>query len=308
MRIVSLLPSATEIVCALGLGDQLVGVTHECDFPATVRALPKVTRTLIPTDASSAAIDGLVRDRLGAGSALYALDEAMLERLRPDLIVTQALCDVCAVAEDEVRAAACRLPGGPRVLNLEPETLDQVLACIGDVARAAGVAYRAAEVVAGLRARVQAVVERSGGAARRPRVALLEWLDPPFSTGHWNPELIRLAGGEDGLGREGAKSVTLAWDEVVAYQPEVVVIACCGFTAERTLQETGVLAKVEGWSDVPAVRDGRVWVADGAAYFSRPGPRLVDSLEVLAHVLHPDAFPLAPGLQPPVRLEAIAAD
>ena len=302
MRIVSLLPSATEIVCALGLADQLVGVTHECDFPPSVRALPRVTRTLIPTDANSAAIDALVRDRLGARSALYALDEPMLERLRPDLIVTQALCDVCAVAEDEVRAAACRLPGGPRVLNLEPETLDQVLGCIADVARAAGVAYRAAEVVASLRARVQAVVERTGGAARRPRVALLEWLDPPFSTGHWNPELVRLAGGEDGLGREGAKSVTLAWDEVVAYRPEVIVIACCGFTAERALQETGVLARVEGWADLPAVRDGRVWVADGAAYFSRPGPRLVDSLELLAHVIQPGRVPLPPGVAAPLPL------
>jgi len=302
VRIVSLLPSATEIVCALGLGDQLVGVTHECDFPAPVRALPKVTRTLIPTDASSAAIDTLVRDRLGARSALYALDEAMLERLHPDLIVTQALCDVCAVAEDEVRAAACRLPGGPRVLNLEPETLDQVLACIADVARAAGVAHRAAEVVGSLRARVQAVVERTGGAARRPRVALLEWLDPPFSTGHWNPELIRLAGGEDGLGREGAKSVTLRWEDVVAYRPEVIVIACCGFTAERTMQETGVLARVEGWAGLPAVRDGRVWVADGAAYFSRPGPRLVDSLELLAHLIQPDRVVLPPGVQAPIPL------
>ena len=302
MRIVSLLPSATEIVCALGLGDRLVGVTHECDYPPPVRTLPKVTRTLIPTDATSAVIDGLVRDRLGAGSALYSLDEPMLARLRPDLIVTQALCDVCAVAEDEVRAAACRLPGGARVLNLEPETLDQVLACIGDVARAAGVAYRAAEVVEALRARVDAVVQRTRGASNRPRVALLEWLDPPFSTGHWNPELIRLAGGEDGLGREGARSVALRWEDVVAYRPEVVVIACCGFTAERTLQETPVLEGVAGWADVPAVRDGRVYVADGAAYFSRPGPRLVDSLELLAHAIHPDRNPLPAAVSAPLRM------
>ena len=274
MRIVSLLPSATEIVCALGLADQLVGVTHECDFPPSVRALPRVTRTLIPTDASSAAIDALVRDRLGARSALYALDEAMLERLRPDLIVTQALCDVCAVAEDEVRAAACRLPGRPRVLNLEPETLDQVLGCIADVARAAGVAYRAAEVVASLRARVQAVVERTGGAARRPRVALLEWLDPPFSTGHWNPELVRLAGGEDGLGREGAKSVTLAWDEVVAYRPEVIVIACCGFTAERAHAGDGRAGAGRGVGRSPrGARRPRVGRRRGRVFQpSRPAP------------------------------------
>jgi iron complex transport system substrate-binding protein len=300
VRIVSLLPSATEIVCALGLGDRLVGVTHECDFPPRVRALPRVTRTLIPTDAPSAVIDALVRDRLRARSALYSLDEEMLERLRPDLIVTQALCDVCAVAEDEVRAAACRLPGGPRVLNLEPETLDEVLACIGDVARAAGVASRAEEEVARLRARVAAVAERNAGVTRRPRVALLEWLDPPFSTGHWNPELIRLAGGEDGLGREGARSVALRWEDVVAYRPEVVVIACCGLTAERALEETPALARVAGWADLPAVRHGRVFVADGAAYFSRPGPRLVDSLELLAHVVHPDRNPLPAGVAGPL--------
>jgi iron complex transport system substrate-binding protein len=310
VRIVSLLPSATEIVCALGLEDRLVGVTHECDFPPPVRALPKVTRTLVPTGAPGAVIDALVRDRLAARSALYSLDAAMLERLRPDLIVTQALCDVCAVAEDEVKEAACRLPGGPRVLNLEPETLDQVLACIAEVARAAGVAGRAAGVVAALRARVDAVVARTRAVARRPRVALLEWLDPPFSTGHWNPELIRLAGGEDGLGRAGAKSVALRWEDVVAYRPEVVVIACCGFTAERAMEEASALAGVAGWADLPAVRDGRVFVTDGAAYFSRPGPRLVDSLELLAHVLHPGRAPLPAAVAAPLRLGALrtAAD
>jgi iron complex transport system substrate-binding protein len=307
VRIVSLLPSATEIVCALGLEDALVGVTHECDHPPSVLRLPKVTRTLVPTDASSREIDGIVRDRLGAGSALYALDEAEVERLRPDLIVTQALCDVCAVAEDEVRAAARRLPGRPRVLNLEPETLDEVLGCIREVAEAAGCAARGDEVVGALRARVDAVVARNRDVASRPRVALLEWLDPPFSTGHWNPELIRLAGGEDGLGRAGAKSVALRWEQVVAYRPEVVVIACCGFTAERALQETGVLAAVEGWADLPAVRDGRVFVADGAAYFSRPGPRLVDSLELLAHVIHPARNPLPAWVQPPKLLAATAS-
>ena len=302
MRIVSLLPSATEIVCALGLEDALVGVTHECDHPPSVLRLPRVTRTLVPIDASSREIDGIVRDRLGAGSALYSLDEAEVERLRPDLIVTQALCDVCAVAEDEVRAAARRLPGRPRVLNLEPETLDEVLGCVLEVAEAAGCPARGEAVVASLRARVDAVVARNRDVATRPRVALLEWLDPPFSTGHWNPELVRMAGGEDGLGREGAKSVALRWEQVIAWRPEVVVIACCGFTAERALQETGVLAGVDGWSDLPAVRDGRVYVADGAAYFSRPGPRLVDSLELLAHLLHPDRVPLAPGIAAPRRL------
>lgn len=302
MKIVSLLPSATEIICALGLEDQLVGVTHECDFPRTVLGLPKVTKTLIPTDASSGEIDRLVRDRLGAQSPLYTLDMEALERLRPDLIVTQALCDVCAVAEEEVRNAACLLPSSPRVLNLEPETLGEVLECIRDVAIATAVERRGVETVAALRSRVDAVVSRGTKLRSRPRVALLEWLDPPFSTGHWNPELVRLAGGEDGLGREGERSVTLRWEQVITWRPEVVLISCCGFTAERTMQEIGILRDVVRWEDVPAVRAGQVFVTDGAAYFSRPGPRLVDSLELLAHVIHPDVHPLPAWVIPPIRL------
>lgn len=306
-RIVSLLPSATEIICGIGLEDQLVGVTHECDFPRSVLALPKVTRTLIPTDASSAEIDRLVRERLGAQSggaaaALYSLDMDALEQLRPDLIVTQALCDVCAVAEEEVRDAACRLPGGPRVLNLEPETLEEVLDCILQVGDATEHEPQAADVVASLRARVAAVVAASKRLKHRPRVALLEWLDPPFSTGHWNPGLVRLAGGIDGLGKEGEKSRTLRWEEVIAWQPHVVLISCCGFTTERTMQEVGVLNDVPGWTGVPAVRAGRVYVTDGASYFSRPGPRLVDSLELLAHVIGPESTPLPEWVSPPVRL------
>ena len=298
----SLLPSATEIICELGLRDQLVGVTHECDYPPSVLGLPKVTRTLIPTDASSSEIDALVRDRMDAQSALYSLDIEALERLAPDLIVTQALCDVCAVAEEDVRNAACLLPGGPPVLNLEPETLGEVLDCIRDVARATGFEPRADPVIERLQARVQTVVARGKNLSHRPRVALLEWLDPPFSTGHWNPELVRLAGGEDGFGREGQKSITLRWEQVIAWRPEVVLISCCGFTAERTMQEVGVLRDVPGWDEVPAVRDGRVHVTDGASYFSRPGPRLVDSLELLAHVIHPDVHPLPEWVASPIRL------
>lgn len=303
MRIVSLLPSATEIICSLGLEDQLVGVTHECDYPAGVRDLPKVTNTLIPTDASSAEIDRLVRERLGGKSALYTLDLAVLEELKPDLIVTQALCDVCAVAEDEVKNAACMLPGTPQVLNLEPETLGEVLGCVREVGAAAGIERHAREVVAALRDRVDAVVARAESAPDRPRVALLEWLDPPFSTGHWNPELVRLAGGVDGLGREGQKSRTLEWSEVIAWRPEVVVISCCGFTATRAMEDLPVLREVPGWKRVPAVASGRVFVTDGSAYFSRPGPRLVDSLELLAHILHPDLNPLPDWVMDPVRVE-----
>lgn len=306
MRIVSLLPSATEMICALGLEDRLVGVTHECDFPAFVRRLPRVTRTLIPAEAPSAEIDRLVRERLLASRALYTLDLPTLERLRPDLIVTQALCDVCAVAEDEVRAAACMLPGGPRVINLEPQTLSEVFAAIRQVAKAAGVDRDAEEVVGGLTARVEALVARAAGLQHRPRVALLEWLDPPFSCGHWSPELVRLAGGVEGLGREGLPSRTLRWDEVMTWQPEVVFIACCGFGVERTMDDVPSLQSVPGWQDLPAVRSGRVYVTDGSHYFSRPGPRLVDSLEILAHTLHPDVHPLPAGLPPPVRVNTSA--
>lgn len=304
MRIVSLLPSATEIICSLGLEHQLVGVTHECDFPASVSRLPKVTSTLIPTDASSAEIDRLVREKLGGQAALYTLNRDVLEQLRPDLIVTQALCDVCAVAEDEVKNAACALPGQPRVINLEPQTLAQVLDCVRHVGEAAGVERHAREVVAALRQRVDLVAARSAQAGSRPRVALLEWLDPPFSAGHWNPELVRLAGGIDGLGREGEKSRTLSWDEVLAWRPEVVLISCCGFTVERTLQDLPLLDRVRGWNRVPAVQNGRVYVTDGSAYFSRPGPRLVDSLELLGHVIHPTLNPLPAWVPEPVQAAA----
>ena len=305
MRIVSLLPSATEIVCSLGLGDQLVAVTHECDFPPFVRDLPKATRTLIPKEASSAEIDRLVRERLTGRRALYSLDLPTLAELRPDLIVTQALCDVCAVAEEEVQDAACRLPGRPQVVNLEPETLPQVLDAIRQVAQAAGMPAKGEETVRALEMRVQAVAARSALVQKRPRVALLEWLDPPFSCGHWTPELVRLAGGEEVLGRAGERSRTLRWDEVAAAGPEVVFVACCGFDLERTLVDVSALRDAPGWRELAAVRAGRVYVADGSQYFSRPGPRLVDSLEILAHALHPELHPLPPGLPAPFGPSAV---
>lgn len=284
------------MVCALGLQDQLVGVTHECDYPLFVRDLPKVTRTLIPATASSGEIDRLVRERWQVERALYTLDLAVLQELQPDLIVTQALCDVCAVAEDEVRAAACTLPGGPRVINLVPHSLYDLFIAVRQLAAAAGAEARADVVVRGLRVRIDQVVARSSAIQQRPRVALLEWLSPPFSCGHWSPELVRLAGGVEGLGREGEPSRTLRWDEVITWQPEVVFIACCGWSVERTLGDLSLLQAVAGWEDVPAVRSGRVYVTDGSQYFSRPGPRLVDSLEILAHTLHPEVHPLPSAL------------
>jgi iron complex transport system substrate-binding protein len=302
VKIVSLLPSATEIVCSLGLEDSLVGVTHECDYPPSVLTLPKVTKTLIPHDASSAEIDVLVRERLSHQTALYSLDMTILERLRPDLIVTQALCDVCAVAEAEVVEAACSLPGHPKVINLEPMSLADVFDTLRMVGDVTGRQDAAAEVLRDLSTRVETVAMRSRAIPEpdRPRVAFLEWIDPPFSPGHWNPELIALAGGIDILGTPNMPSRTRSWKEVVDSQPDVIFVSCCGFGMERTLQDIPILARQPGIAHTPAAKEGRVYVTDGNAYFSRPGPRLVDSLEILAHALHPGVHP-APADAPAAR-------
>ncbi|MDH5666692.1 MAG: cobalamin-binding protein [Nitrospira sp.] len=294
MRIVSLLPSATEMVCALGLEDHLVGVTHECDYPPSVQRLPKVTRTLIPADATSSEIDRLVSERFKTVRALYALDVEMLKEARPDVIVTQSLCEVCAVAPNEVQAAIGQLPGQPRVVTLEPQSLEGLFEAIQQLASVVEVS--ADEMLRGLQARVDAVATRSATLTTRPRVALLEWLDPPFSSGHWSPQLVRLAGGAEGLGKEGQPSRRLRWDEVSAWNPDVIVIACCGFPVERALQDVALVQSVEEWCELPAVRSGRVYVADGSQYFNRPGPRLVDSLELLAHTLHPTVHPSPDGV------------
>ena len=300
VKIVSLLPSATEIVCALGLEPELVGVTHECDYPPSVQSLPKVTHTLIPHDATSREIDDLVRERLQTQRALYTLDMPTLERLQPDLLVTQALCDVCAVAEAEVSAAACSLPGQPRVLNLEPTSLEDVYETLRLVGEAAGVPDRAREVVQGLQDRVRAVAERTEAIPmhHRPRVAFLEWLDPFFNGGHWNPTLMELAGGIDVLGLVGKPSVTTSWETLAEARPDVLFIACCGYSTERALEDLPILEAQPGWRELPAVRAGRVYVTDGNAYFSRPGPRLVDGLEIMAYALHPEVHPLPVGLRP----------
>lgn len=303
MRIVSLLPSATEIVHAVGLGSSLVGVTHECDFPPEVSCLPKVTRTLIPPDASSAEIDGLVRDRLRTRRALYELDLPVLEALRPDLIVTQALCDVCAVDEEDVREAACRLPGKPRIVNLEPTNLAEVLASLVQVGRAADTLQAAERAVAAIERRLAPIRTRAAGTPPVPLV-LLEWIDPLFCAGHWSPELLALAGADERIGRPGARSRTISPAELAAASPEVLLLACCGFTVDRTLQDVPALRRLPCWRELPAVRNGRVFAVDGSAYFSRPGPRLVDGIEIVAHALFPAVHPLPPGLAPAYRLSA----
>jgi iron complex transport system substrate-binding protein len=296
MRIVSLLPSATEIVCGLGLRDQLVGVTHECDYPANVMGLPKVTTTLIPKDATSLQIDALVRERLKTEKALYSLNLAVLESVQPDLIVTQSLCDVCAVAESEVQAAVRSLPNRPKVINLEPACLDDVFECIRQVGAAAGCGENAEHYIATLLARVSTVTDRSKFVLHRPTVLLLEWIDPPFCSGHWNPELVSLAGGREVIGVAGKRSRMIEWASIVDADPEVLVIACCGFDVNRTLVDVETLRKQTGWNSLSCVQAKRVHVVDGSSYFNRPGPRLVDSLEILAHAIHPTIHALPEGV------------
>ena len=296
------------MVCALGLQDQLVGITHECDYPPSVVSLPRVTRTVIPHDAGSAEIDGLVRERLKTSIALYTLDMSLLEELKPDLLITQALCDVCAVAEAEVQEASCRLPGNPRVLNLEPMSLEDVFQTMAMVGEATGMSGKARAVIEDLRTRVQAISDRTAMIADRdrPRVAFLEWIDPLFCGGHWNPRLIELAGGVSVLGDRDQPSRTTAWDELAEAKPDVVFIACCGFSLGRTLEDVPTLLAHPLWETLPSTITDRVYVTDGNAYFSRPGPRLVDSLEILAHALHPTIHPLPAGLPAAARIPAIA--
>ena len=287
MRIVTLLPAATEMACLLGLGDQLVGVSHECDHPpAVVAALPRMTASLIPASATSAEIDALVRERVAGRRPLYRLDAGAMAAAQPDLIVTQALCDVCAVDEAEVCHVAAALPGRPAVVNLEFTSLAGMFDAIGTVAAAAGVSADAA--VAGLRDRVRAVAERP--VLARPTVVFLEWLDPPFCGGHWNPELVELAGGRERIGRPGQPSRRITWADVADADPDVLVAAPCGYDLARARVDLEHLQRESAWTSLRAVREGRVLVFDGSALFNRPGPRLVDSLERLAKALGSTGF------------------
>ena len=282
MRIASLVPSATEALFALGLGDQVVAVTHECDHPARETELPRLTSSVIPAGLPAAEIDAQVREVTGRGEALYRLDEPALAELRPDLIVTQALCAVCAVSYDDVRAVAERLPSEPDVLSLDPETLEDVLGDLVTLAAAAGDPQRGERLRAALQARLRQVEAEVAG-LDRPRVAALEWLDPPYVGGHWVPEMVALAGGEDVLGRAGQKSRVVDWAEIEAARPEVAVVMPCGMYAGESAAE----ARANGKS-LREIGADRVVAVDAASSFSRPGPRLVEGVELLAHLLHPD--------------------
>jgi len=305
MRIISLLPSATEIICSLGLREHLVGVTHECDYPVDIVGLPIVTKSAIPHDASSIDIDQLVRSQLETTTALYSLNVELLDELHPDIIVTQALCEVCAVSEAEIEASICQLSKRPRVVNLEPMCLKDVFDTLLLVGQETNQRDIAVDVVHALNTRVERVrvlTESHIKKAQYPKVAFLEWIDPPFNAGHWTPELIEMAGGIDCLGNKHQPSQTTLWERIIEVQPDVMFVACCGFSMERAIQDLPILQANEGWEDLPCVKRNRVYFSDGNAYFNRPGPRLVDSLEIIANALHPDVHILSMNLPPAIRV------
>jgi iron complex transport system substrate-binding protein len=285
MRIVSLVPHATELLFALGLGDQVVAVTHECDFPEAARSLPQITRDVLPAGLSAGEIDAAVRERTERGEAIYELDADRLHELEPDLIVTQELCPVCAVSIDDVRAVAGTIPSQPRVVALDPHTLGESFGDVRTIAQLTQTREAALDLVARQRARVDAVRLAVRKAERTP-VAAIEWFDPVFVAGHWTPQIVELAGGIDVLGFPGEHSQQTTWETVAAAGPRVVVAMPCGYDAERSLAEASAQAAA-----LRSVGAERVVAVDASAYFSRPGPRLVDGLELMAHILHPDLVP-----------------
>jgi iron complex transport system substrate-binding protein len=281
MRIASLVPSATEMLFALGLGDDVVAVTHECDYPPAARELPRLTATVLPEGLSAGEIDAAVKAVVGEGRALYSLDEERLAQLAPDLIVTQAICDVCAVSFDDVVAVASRLPGQPRVIQQDPGSLREVLDDVTRLGEAAGIGQSALELRGELEARLAAVRAAVAGAPPL-RVVALEWLDPPFVGGHWIPEMVALAGGIDVAGPAGAKSPEVEWEALAALAPDLVVVMPCGMYAEESRREAE-----EHRERIATLGASRVFAVDAASTYSRPGPRLVDGTELLAHLLHP---------------------
>jgi len=290
-RIVSLLPAATEIAAALGLIDKVVGVSHECDFPDEVNAKPRVTRCPIHhAGLSSREVDEWVRRALHANGTIYTIDEPLMRKLRPEVILTQKLCDVCAVGYGTVVRLAETLPGPPTVVNLEPSSLSEIFDDIHRVAKACGASKRAEILVGDLSTRVERVRERAAK-VDSPKCFLMEWIDPPFCSGHWGPELVEIAGGHDPLGRKHQPSVEIKWEAVLQAQPEVIVLALCGYDVDHARRDYELLKKFPEFDSLPAAQTDRIHIVDASAYFSRPGPRIVDSLEILAGVLHPEAFP-----------------
>ncbi len=291
MRIVSLLPGATELIWALGLEDHLVGVSHECDFPPDVVAsLPRLTRSTLPEGLTDpAAIDAAVREKARRGEPLYVIDEERLAALEPDLVLTQALCEVCAVPLGQAARASGRLRRPPRVIAVNTYRLEDLFESLRQIAEAAGVPERAEALIREWRHRL-ARVETAVAGAPRPRVLMLEWLDPPFCCGHWVPEMVAIAGGMEVMGQAGEPSRRIRWEEALEAEPEVIALIPCGYRLGEIVAAYPLLARMPFWQWIPAVRRGQVYALDASAYFSRPGPRTIDGIELLAALLHPESF------------------
>jgi iron complex transport system substrate-binding protein len=291
-RIVSLVPAATEIAAALGLMEDVVGVSHECDFPSEADTRPRVTKCPVHNvGLASKEVDEWVRHARRDKGTIYTIDEPLLRELRPDVILTQKLCDVCAVGYGTVARLAETLPDPPRVVNLEPSSLSDIFDDIRRIARACDVSERAEELVAKLSARVEEVRNRVGDVGHRPRCFLMEWVDPPFCSGHWGPELVEIAGGHDPLGRKHQPSAQIDWQEVLDARPEIIVLALCGYKVDLAQRDYELLREFPGFDSLPAARTGEIYLVNASAYFARPGPRIVDSVEMLAGILHPKEFP-----------------
>ncbi len=292
MRIISLLPAATEIAAALGLMEQVVGVSHECDFPEEANGRPRVTQCAIrDAGLTSHEVDAWVRRALLENGTIYTIDEPLLRKLQPDVILTQKLCDVCAVGYGTVAKLAQTLPGPPRIVNLEPTSLAEIFDDIRRVADAGEVRGRAEKLIGNLSERVENVLKRAARIPHRPRCFLMEWVDPPFCSGHWGPELVEIAGGHDPLGRKHQPSAQIDWYQVLNARPEFVVLALCGYDIARARHDYELLGQFPAFDSTPAAQTSKIYVVNASAYFSRPGPRIVDSLEILAGILHPDEFP-----------------
>jgi iron complex transport system substrate-binding protein len=302
-RIVSFLPSATEIACALGLSDSLVGITHECDYPPEVRTKPVVVRNVLPIEQmSQIEIDRAVAERMRAGLSLYQIDESLLRQLAPDLILTQDLCQVCAPSGNEVSQVLKSLPKTPQILWMTPRSLSEIFDNVRDLGAATGRTIEGEALVNDCTARLEALSERMSKAPTRPRVFCMEWLDPVYASGHWVPELVKIAGGIDELGSERGESVRVSWDDVAAWAPQVLIIMPCGFNLQQTMKQIwsvfatyGACPKESHFFDLPAVKNGNVFAVDANSYFARPGPRVVEGAELLARRIHPELFDDTPS-------------
>jgi iron complex transport system substrate-binding protein len=292
MRIVSLLPAATEIAAALGLMDQVIGVSHECDFPSGAHERPRVTCCPVHNAGLvSREVDAWVHNALREKGTIYTIDESLLRRLQPDVILTQKLCDVCAVGYGSVAKLAHTLPSPPRVVNLEPTSLVDIFEDIRRVGEACDVSERAERLIRDLSERVENVRERAPGISDRPSCFLMEWVDPPFCSGHWGPELVEIAGGHDPVGRKHQPSAQINWQQVLNARPEIIVLALCGYDVDRARRDYELLRQFPGLNSIPAAHTKEIYVVNASAYFARPGPRIVDSLEILAGIFHPIEFP-----------------